>query len=141
MTIPWEPLSVDAGCSVSESGSGAGVSVSRQLAVAVPARAVIVRCVTFVTGLVWIGKLFPPWPSRSVNVAGTVAAGEELARLIANPPGGARPSQNPAKQPTSRSTIPMLSAPPVIWSGANCKGVSLSLGGSSVMVVDAEVPL
>ena len=73
--------------------------------------------------------------------AGTVAAGDELDRFTTKPPGGARPSQKPAKQPISRSTIPSMWAPPVALTGNSWNGVSLSFGGTIVIVVDADVPL
>src|SRR4051812_30047091 len=76
-----------------------------------------------------------------VMVAGTVAAGDELDKLTWIPPGGASPSQNPAKHPTSRSMMPSISAPPVPFCGNNWNGVSLSFGGKIVIVVLTEVPL
>src|SRR4029079_7783800 len=76
-----------------------------------------------------------------VILAGTVAAGDELDKLTWMPPGGARPSQNPAKQPTSRSTMPSMSAPPVAIVGNNWNGVSFSFGGRIVNVAEADVPL
>src|SRR4029078_12692823 len=74
-------------------------------------------------------------------LAGTVAAGDELDKLTWIPPGGANPSQNPAKQPTSRSTIPSMSAPLVAFCGNSWSGVSFSFGGKTVIVVLTEVPL
>src|SRR4026208_2019556 len=76
-----------------------------------------------------------------VMLAGTVAAGEEPAKLTWTPPGGARPSQNPAKQPTSRSTMPSMSAPPVAIVGNNWNGVSFSFGGKIVNGAEADAPL
>ena len=117
--IPREPLTVSTGSRVNVSGAGDGVNVICQFAVTAPARAVIVTIVSLVTGVVRIANWSPPAPAGMVIVAGTVADGEELDRLTRNPPGGARPSQNPAKQPTSRSTIPSMSAPPVAFCGNN----------------------
>jgi hypothetical protein len=76
-----------------------------------------------------------------VMLAGTVAAGDELDKLTWIPPVGASPSQNPAKQPTSRSTMPSMSAPPVAMVGNNWNGVSFSFGGRIVNVVETDVPL
>ena len=56
-------------------------------------------------------------------------------------PAGARPSQKPAKQPTSRSTIPSMSAPPVAFTGNSWNGVSFNCGGRIVIVVDTDDPL
>jgi hypothetical protein len=141
VTCPWEPPVVDEGTSVRPAGSGEGVSVRVQFAVTPPARAETVTWVGFATGVVLIGNESPPAPAGMVNVAGTTAAGEELDRFTTNPPGGASPSQKPAKQPTSRSTIPNMSAPPVAFTGNSWKGVSFRVGGSNVIVVEAEVPL
>src|SRR4051812_40510211 len=76
-----------------------------------------------------------------VMVAGTVAAGDELDKLTWIPPGGASPSQKPAKQPTSRSMMPSMSAPPVPFCGNNWNGVSFSFGGKIVIVVLTDAPL
>ena len=141
LTMPLEPLAVSIGSSVRESGGGDGVSSSCHLAVASPACAVIVTIVTVETGLVSIENASPPAPPGMVIDAGTVAAGDELDRLTRNPPGGASPSQNPAKQPISRSTIPSMWAPPVALTGNSWNGVSFSFGGTMVIVVDADVPL
>ena len=136
--MPRESPAVSTGSSVSESGAGDGVSVIGHLAVALPARAVMVSVVIVVTGLVWIENWVPPAPAGMTTVAGTVASGEELDTLTANPPAGARPSQNPAKQPTSRSTIPNISSPPVAFTGNSCMGVSFRAGGAIVMVVETD---
>ncbi len=88
-----------------------------------------------------IGKSVPPAPAGMVIDAGTVAAGEDEDRLTGKPPTGASPSQMPAKQPTSRSTMPIMSSPPVAFTGNSWNGVSFSRGGSSVIVVEADVPL
>ena len=139
--MPLEPLAVSIGSSVRESGAGDGVSSRYQLAVEPPAWAVIVRTVTVDTGLVSIENPVPPAPAGMVIDDGTVAAGDELERFTTKPPGGASPSQKPAKQPTSRSTIPSMWAPPVAFTGNSWNGVSLSFGGTIVIVVDADVPL
>ena len=139
--LPLEPLTVSTGFRVNVSGAGGGVSLICQLAVTPPARAVIVTIVSVVTGVVWIGNWSPPAPAGMVIVAGTVADGDELDRFTKNPPGGARPSQDPAKQPTSRSTIPSMSAPPVAFCGNNWNGVSFNRGGRMVIVVDTDDPL
>src|SRR4051812_25428619 len=72
---------------------------------------------------------------------GTGAAGDGLDKLTWMPPGGASPSQKPAEQPTSRSMMPSMSAPPVAFCGNNWNGVSFSLGGKIVIVVLTDVPL
>src|SRR3954451_19586813 len=141
LTMPREPLVVCTGSSVSELGVGDGVSVIGRLVVTPPKLPLIVRWVTLVTALVWIGNWSPPAPAGMVIVAGTVAAGDELDRLTWMPPGGASPSQKPAKQPTSRSMMPSMSAPPVAFCGNNWNGVSFSFGGRIVIVVLTDVPL
>src|SRR6185436_8846338 len=67
-----------------------------------------------------------------VTLAGTAAAGESVERLTLKPP-------EPARPPPSRSTQPVMVAPPVARTVV-CRVSSLSVGGRSVNWFDAVTP-
>src|SRR6185369_4971705 len=122
------------GLTKNDVGAADGIRVIGHWAVTPLLLAVIVTAVAVVTELVWIWNEMPRAPAGIVTAEGTRANEEFVARFTMNPPAGATP--NP-----SRSTHPVMVAPPVSTTGADCAGSLLSVGGLTVNWPEGEAPL